>query len=544
MQLAKIRPRLFFFLPFRVTSVRPLRRLLTGGLAVVAMMATTEAAPREAAPAPRRPNIILIMPDDIGYGDFACHGNPVIRTPNVDRLAAESVRFTQFHVSPTCAPTRAALLTGRHEFKNGVTHTIFERERLTPKAVTLADLLHSAGYRTGLFGKWHLGDERAYWPDRRGFDEFYMHGAGGIGQTFAGSCGDAPSNSNINPVLLHNGRFVKTEGYCTDLFFNQAMRWMDQQRLARRPFFAMITPNAAHAPLVLPEEYYRPYLGRVPDLTAKFFGMIENIDSNVGRLLTQLDAWGITQETLIIFLTDNGGTVGVGLFNAGMRGAKNTPYQGATRVPSFWRWPAGFTGGVDCAALTAHLDVLPTLAEMLSINLNRRARQQVEGRSLWPLLQNPRAPWADRTLVTHVGRWPAGQHASAKYDGCAIQNSRFTLVNNQALYDLTTDPGESHNVIAEFPDDVARLRQAYHRWWTEVQPLLVNEKAVGPKINPLKKLYWRQFGGGPDQALLQAMDPQEKFRPPPPPAPNPTRSASPNPTSTPTPTPRPPSSAK
>ena len=464
--------------------------------------------------APAVPNIIIVMPDDIGYGDFACHGNPIIRTPAVDRFWKEAVRFTRFHVSPTCAPTRAALLTGRHEFKNGVTHTIYERERLTPNAVTLADLLKNGGYRTGIFGKWHLGDERSYWPDRRGFQEFYIHGGGGIGQTYAGSCGDVPGNSNINPVVLHNGRFEKTQGYCTDLFFDQAIRWIDEQRRGDKPFFALITPNAAHAPLVLPTNNYQQYAALVPDLTARFFGMIENIDTNFGRLLDRLDEWGIARRTLVIFLTDNGGTVGTGIFNAGMRAGKNTPYQGGTRVPSLWRWPDGFKGGVDCPALTAHVDIMPTLLGLAEVRVNARARRQMEGRDLLPLLRNPGASWPERTLVTHIGRWPAGEHASAKYSGCSIQNSRFTLVNNRELYDLAKDPGESRNVIGEYPDVVADLRHAYDRWWTEVQPYLVNEKAVGPKVNPMKKMYWRQYGGGPDEALLQAMDPRIKFKPP------------------------------
>ena len=176
----------------------------------------------------RRPNIILILTDDQGYGDFSCHGNPVLKTPNLDRLHAEGRRFTDFMVSPTCSPTRTALLTGRHEFKSGVTHTIYERERLSPRATTLAQLLKGSGYRTGIFGKWHLGDERAYWPDRRGFDEMFIHGAGGIGQTYPGSCGDAPGNRYFGPAILHNGRFVRTAGYCTDVFFRQAMEWMNQ----------------------------------------------------------------------------------------------------------------------------------------------------------------------------------------------------------------------------------------------------------------------------------------------------------------------------
>lgn len=480
-------------------AVRAVAGFLFLGLAAIAV----SGAPR--------PNIILVMPDDIGYGDFACHGNPVARTPSVDRLWKESVRFTRFHASPTCAPTRAALLTGRHEFKNGVTHTIFERERLAPAAVTLADVLRSAGYRTGIFGKWHLGDERSYWPDRRGFDEFYIHGGGGIGQTYAGSCGDAPGNSNINPVLLHNGRFEKTEGYCTDVFFSRAIRWMDEERRAGRPFFAMITPNAAHAPLILPEAMYQPYAGRLPEMSARFYGMIENVDTNLGGLLDRLGEWRIDRNTLVIFLTDNGGTVGVKLSNGGLRGGKGGPYQGGTRVPSLWRWPDGFRGGVDCAALTAHIDVMPTLVEILGIRPDDRARRQIEGRSLWPLLQNPAAPWAERTLITHVGRWRAGEHAAAKYRGCAVHDGRFSLVNNRELYDLRVDPAETRNVIAEFPEETARLRRVYDRWWDDVQPFLVNETAVGPKVNPFKALYWRQFGGGPDEALLKSMNPGLKF---------------------------------
>src|SRR4051812_5567480 len=192
-------------------------------------------------PAAQRPNIILVMTDDQGYGDLGCTGNPVLRTPNIDRFSKEAFRFTEFHVSPTCAPTRSALMTGRHEFKNGVTHTINERERMTLNATTLPQLLKRAGYTTGIFGKWHLGDEALYQPNHRGFDEVFIHGAGGIGQTYAGSCGDAPGNTYFNPAIMHNGRFEKTQGYCTDVFFRQATKWIDENRNSKKPFFAYIT---------------------------------------------------------------------------------------------------------------------------------------------------------------------------------------------------------------------------------------------------------------------------------------------------------------
>src|SRR4051812_44842110 len=231
-------------------------------------------------PTTRPPNIILVMPDDIGYGDFACLGNPIVQTPNIDRFHAESVRFTSFHVSPTCAPSRAALMTGRHEFRNGVTHTIQERERLRLDATTIAQVLKKAGYATGIFGKWHLGDQAAYQPEKRGFEEVFIHGGGGIGQTYPGSCGDAPGNTYFNPAILHNSRFEKTKGYCTDVFFSQAIAWIEQQHQRGHPFFAYVAPNAPHAPLQCPEEYVRHYADKTDTNTAKFFGMIENIDDN------------------------------------------------------------------------------------------------------------------------------------------------------------------------------------------------------------------------------------------------------------------------
>src|SRR4051794_5039142 len=248
------------------------------GLVLVASLGSRAWAEAAAVREARRPNIIFVLTDDQGYGDLSCHGNPVLRTPNLDRLHDEGVRFSDFHVSPTCSPTRAALLTGRHEFKNGVTHTIHERERLTLKATTVAQVLKSAGYTTGIFGKWHLGDEPERWPDKRGFDEMFIHGGGGIGQSYPGSCGDAPGNTYFNAVLLHNGTFEKTSGYCTDVFFRQALRWIDSVK-GKKPFFCYIATNAPHASLQVRPEDEKRYSGKVKNPNvAKFFGMIANID--------------------------------------------------------------------------------------------------------------------------------------------------------------------------------------------------------------------------------------------------------------------------
>ena len=447
---------------------------------------------------PRQPNILFILTDDQGYGDLSCHGNPILKTPNIDALYAQSVRFTDFHVSPTCAPTRTALMTGRHEFHSGVTHTINERERMARASTTIAQVLKSAGYTTGIFGKWHLGDEDPYQPNRRGFDEVYIHGGGGIGQTYPGSCGDAPGNTYFNPTLKHNGTFEKTSGYCTDLFFAQATRWIERIK-GKQPFFCYIPTNAPHAPLQCPPDYEKLYTGKVPPNAAKFFGMIANIDDNVGRLLAKLKEWDLDRNTLVIFMTDNGGTAGVKIFNAGMRGAKVTPYNGGTRVPCFMRLGDTFPQGADAPTLSAHLDLFPTLAQIAGANIPEEVAKKLEGRSLLPLLQNPTAPQPERTLITHVGRWPKGKAADSKFAQCSIRRGPWNMVRTSPdkpweLYNLTDDPGEAKSLTALKPEIVTELSQIYENWWTSILPDLVNEDAVGPKINPFREQYERQFG--------------------------------------------------
>ncbi|MEY4692703.1 MAG: Arylsulfatase [Verrucomicrobiota bacterium] len=459
-----------------------------------------------------RPNIVFIMSDDQGYGEMSCHGNPILRTPHLDRLHSQSLRFTQYHVSPTCAPTRSALLTGRHEFRNGVTHTIFERERLRLDAVTLAEVLRSVGYTTGIFGKWHLGDEDAYLPERRGFDRVLIHGGGGIGQTFPGSCGDAPDNPYHDPVLWNGHRFEKTRGYCTDVFFDRAGDWIADCHAQSKPFFAMVTPNAPHDPFVIPSEAWAaPYRDRGLSTNAvAYYSMIAHLDAALGRLMARLDATGASRDTLVIFQTDNGHSVDR-IFNAGMRGMKGTPYEGGIRVPAFWRWPGRLPAGTDCAALTAHVDVFPTLATLAGADLSRWP-SQVEGRSLLPLLEDPRAPWADRLLVTHFGRWEYGEAAAARYRLCAIRDARFKLVNHRELYDLEADPGEREDLATRHPGIVARLRTAYDAWWDDVLPETeANDQTLGTYLNPFKQRYWDQFDLPRDPELVSRMDPVWKF---------------------------------
>jgi len=462
------------------------------------------------------PNVIVILTDDQGYGEMSCHGNPILQTPSLDRLHRESARFVDFTASPTCAPTRAALMTGRHEFRSGVTHTIFERERLSPAVMILPEILRAAGYTTGIFGKWHLGDEADRRPERRGFDEVFIHGAGGIGQTYAGSCGDAPGNTYHDPFILHNGRFERTKGYCTDVFFEQALDWMGRQHREGRRFLAWISPNAPHDPFVSPgPEYEKHFAGK--GLSAShvaYYSMIRNIDDNIGRLLDRLTEWSLERETLVIFMTDNGHSV-PGLYNAGMRAAKGTPYQGGIRVPSFWRWSGQIEPG-DRRQMAAHLDVLPTLVDLAGARVPRKVRRSWEGRSLVPALRDANVRWGERTLVTHLGRWPSGKAEEAQYRSCAIRTGAYKLVNHSELYDLSVDPAESTDLAGRHPEIVSRLRRRYDAWWKDVLPAaLVNDSVAGPKVNPLKALYWEQYGGGPDADLLKKMDPSGKFTPPP-----------------------------
>ena len=458
-----------------------------------------------------RPNIILVMTDDQGYGDLGCHGHPFLKTPNLDKLHSQSTRFTDFHVSSTCSPTRSALMSGRVAFKNGVTHTILERDRMTLKATTIAQVLKSAGYATGIFGKWHLGDEDAYQPGNRGFDETFIHGAGGIGQVYAGSQGDAPGTSYFNPIIKRNGRFVQTKGYCTDVFFQQALGWIKDKGTKsekQQPFFAYICPNAPHGPYNVEQRYTDLFKDKCNKPTDAFLGMIVNIDENMGLLMDKLDKWNLSGNTLLIFMTDNGSAQGSQVFNAGMKGAKGTPHEGGSRVPLFLRLPGKIKSGVDIDRLARHYDLFPTLAEIAGATVPPNL--DLDGRSLVPLLENPKATWPDRKTFFHVGRWakagapkPFGDGDSdpdhSKYKNFAVRNEKWRLVNDE-LYDIEQDPGQQKNVAAEYPAVVRELRTAFDAWWDEVRPMMINEDASLDVPKPFRDQLEKQKknGGIPD----------------------------------------------
>jgi arylsulfatase len=369
-----------------------------------------------------------------------------------------------------------------------VTHTYRERERLSLDAVTIAQVLSDAGYRTGIFGKWHLGDEKPYQPHNRGFDEVFIHGAGGIGQSYKCSCGDVPGNKYFDPVIRHNRTFVKTRGYCTDIFFTQALRWIKQNKDQR--FLAYISTNTPHSPLVCGPQYSKPYLDAgLDEKSAAYYGMITNLDDNVGRLLRRLDEWGLSEDTLLIFMTDNGHSMGH-LYNAGMRSRKGSPYEGGTRVPAFFRWRGRTKAGADIDRLAGHIDIFPTLVELCRGTVPEKVK--LDGRSLVPLLKDPKAEWPDRYLFVHRGRWDRGKVKEAKYSNCAVRSQRFRLVNNKELYDIENDPGEKSNVIDKYPAVVAAMRKAYDKWWQEVLGQMVNEDVPYAKENPFRVLYLKQ----------------------------------------------------
>ena len=345
------------------------------------------------AAADDRPNVIIVITDDQGYGDLSCHGNPILKTPHLDALYAESVRLADYHVSPTCSPSRSAIVTGHWTNRTGVWHTIMGRSMLRENEVTMGQIFKDAGYATGMFGKWHLGDNYPFRPEDRGYTEVMRLGGGGVGQT-----PDYWDNAYFDGSYWHNSVPEPVKGFCTDVFFDYAKRFIRAQKLAGKPFLAWIATNAPHGPMHAPEGASAPYRDQGTHL-ANFYGMIANIDDNVGALRALLDEEGLTENTIFIFTTDNGTSSGAKVFNASMRGAKGSEYDGGHRVPFFVHWPDGeLSGGRDVMPITAHVDVLPTLIDLCGVAAPKEIT--FDGVSLEPLLRGDSEDWPDRILVT------------------------------------------------------------------------------------------------------------------------------------------------
>ncbi|HVW00273.1 MAG TPA: arylsulfatase [Planctomycetaceae bacterium] len=415
-----------------------------------------------AAAAPPRPNIILVITDDQGYGDLGHTGNKVIKTPHIDALAAESSSLTDFHVAPTCSPTRAALLTGHWTDRTGVWHTVNGRSLLRANEVTVGQMLKDAGYATAQFGKWHLGDNYPFRPEDRGFMEVYRLGGGGAGHT-----PDLWDNAYFDGHYFHNRKIEPAEGFCTDVFFRQAQNFIREQAANKQPFFAYIATNAAHGPLHAPQKYLDMYADQPKDIAA-FFGMITNIDDNVGATRALLRELGIDQNTLFIFTTDNGTASGQKVFNAGMRGQKGSEYEGGHRVPFIAHWPAAGWNRKHSSDVLCHaVDVAPTLLDVAGVRQPDGVK--FDGISLRPLL-DPAATtdgWPnDRILVTDSQR----VLDPIKWKQTAVMSGPWRLVNGRELYNVRQDPGQKRNVAADHSDIVARLTAFYDAWWTELEP--------------------------------------------------------------------------
>ncbi len=437
----------------------------------LAVLAPHQGAAQE--PASPRPNVILIITDDQGYGDIGAHGNSMIRTPHLDALHKECVRLTDFHVDPTCSPTRAALMTGRYSTRTGVWHTIQGRSLMSPDEVTLAKMFAANGYRTGLFGKWHLGDNAPLRPQDQGFQTALYHGGGGVGQT-----PDWWGNDYFDDTCLHeDGTAEQFTGYCTDVWFDNALRFIESHRQSQQPFFCYLATNTPHGPYRVDPVEKQPYLDAgVPEPMASFYAMITVIDRNLGRLLKHLEDQDLAQNTILIFMTDNGTAAGVrgprrkgdawSGFNAGMRGQKGSEYDGGHRVPFWIRWPGGDIGGDrDIDALAAHIDVLPTLAELC--NVERPDGPPLDGRSLASLLRGLQDSGEDRTLCVHSQRLETPQ----KWRKSAVLTARWRLVNGSELYDIKADPAQENNIASDHPAVVTQLRQAYEEWWESLSPV-------------------------------------------------------------------------
>ena len=436
-----------------------------------------------------RPNIVLVMTDDQGYGDFGFTGNPVIRTPHLDALAAQSAQVERFYVSPVCTPTRASLMTGRYNYRTRAIDTYIGRAMMEPEEVTIAEMLRDAGYATGIFGKWHLGDAYPMRAMDQGFEESLVHRGGGIGQP-----SDPPGGEGkyTDAVLFRNGQREETTGYCTDVYFDAAFEFMEQAAGEGRPFFAYVPTNAPHGPFHdVPEDWLEHYRQtdlsaalpdpdraseQVLDRLARSYAMISNIDDNVGRLMARLDEMGLAENTLVVFLVDNGPDRD--RYNAGLRGRKGTVFEGGIRSPLLARWPARLPAGGDAVdRIAAHIDIAPTLLDAAGVQ--PPASLHLDGRSLLGLLAGAgdAAAWPERTLYFQFHR---GDEPTA-FRSFAAVGQRYKLVHpsprgegdwdgelHLELYDLESDPAETRNLIDDAPEIAAGMSDDYLEWFEDV----------------------------------------------------------------------------
>jgi arylsulfatase len=431
-----------------------------------------------AAQTAERPNVLIVMTDDQGSGDFSFAGNPVLKTPHLDTFAREAVRLTDFHVCPMCSPTRGQLLTGLAALRNGATSVTAGRTFLRPGIPTMAERFADAGYATGIFGKWHLGDSYPHRPIDKGFRESVYHL--GWGQLQSTPEFDWPL---IDGRYFHNGVEKRYRGHCTDFWFDSAMAWMKECQRKDQPFFCYLPTNAPHSPHIELDEYVQAYQGRGP---AGFFGMIAHIDKRFGDLQKFLEGEQLRENTIVIFMTDNGGTAGVGTFNAGLRAGKTTYYEGGHRVPCWIRWPGGKIGEArDISIPAQNLDLLPTLCQLCSVPEPKwnAADDLYRGTSLAPLLQGGQQELPERMFVVQYGQIPK------KFEACVVWG-KWRLVKGEELYDVAADRAQATDLAASQPEVVRKMREFYERWWAGLEPTLNDfvPISIGAREQPVVEL--------------------------------------------------------
>jgi len=412
------------------------------------------------------PNVILIMTDDQGYGDIAVHGNPYIKTPELDRLHDESIRFTDFHVNAFCSPTRAALMTGRMSDRTHVRSTVYLRNHLNREETTMAEFFKASGYRTAHFGKWHLGENYPYRPMDRGFDQWIGIGDGGLATS-----SDFWGNDRMDDYYNCNGVWKKIKGFNTDVFFDETMKFISENK--NDPFFVYLATNVPHGPMNVLQEWREEYEGRnfkmrsVPwGDTKDLFASITRVDKNLGQLRKFLSENNLDKNTILIFLTDNGSADGSHIFNDGMRGGKGSVYDGGHRVPCFVYWPAGgLKTAIDIDRFTTHTDLLPTLIELCSLKTPARGHLPFDGRSLVPLLNDENSDWAERTIFMHVQNL---LNAPAKGKNYLVATSKWRLINGKELYSIKEDKGQKNNIADQYPGVVEELLKKYDEYWEEL----------------------------------------------------------------------------
>ena len=427
----------------------------------------------------KRPNIVIVMTDDQGYGDLSCHGNPILKTPHLDQLHSESIRLTDYHVAPTCSPTRAAFITGRWTNRTGVWHTIMGRSMLRHNEVTIGKIFGDSGYHTGMFGKWHLGDNYPYRPEDRGFQEVLRHGGGGVGQT-----PDYWDNAYFDGSYFHNGKAVPVKGFCSDVYFDYAKRFIRKVKKSEKPFLVYLCTNAPHGPMHSPEKYSKPYLNQGVNV-GNFLGMIANIDDNVGSMRAFLEDEGLAENTIFIFTTDNGTSSGANIHNNGMRGRKGSEYDGGHRVPFFLHWPkGGLNKGRDVDTITSYVDVVPTLIDYCKVKEPKNVK--FDGVNIRSLIEGTAKNWPDRILITDSQR----VRDPIKWRKSSVMTDQWRLVNGKELYDIKADPGQKKNIAETKPNVIARLTKFYDDWWEEIvptfgQPTAIYLGADAPLANPV-----------------------------------------------------------